>query len=68
MYQASDLQHTTENLDALVTLRQNEVAQLEAQLADARERGQAADTTDAAGDAVADAADAAGCEITGCGH
>lgn len=61
--QASDLQHTTENLDALVTLRQNEVAQLEAQLADARERGAEADTTDAAGDAIADAADAAGSEL-----
>ena len=34
--QASELQGTTENLDSLVSLRQNEIAQLEAQLTETR--------------------------------
>ncbi len=71
--QAGELQSTTDNLDALVSLRQNEVAQLEAQLATARAAEEAAATataaagadavdaaTDAAGDIVAGATDAAG--------
>ena len=35
--QASELEDTTNNLDAMVSLRQNEVARLEAQLSDARQ-------------------------------
>ena len=53
--QAEDLGGTAENLDALVTLRQNEVAALEARLAEAR-RGPADELPGAsAGDAAADA-------------
>lgn len=51
-----ELQGTAENMDALVTLRQDEVAKLEQQLADARrassESVDAAIDTDAGGDAV----------------
>ena len=62
--QAGELQSTTDNLDALVALRQNEVAQLEAQLADARTAEEAAaladsEALDTAEDAVADASDMA---------
>ena len=64
--QADELQSTSENLDALVSLRQNEIAKLEAQLADARDRADAAggdvvgDVADAATGSVADASGAAG--------
>ena len=64
--QAGELQSTTSNLDAMVSLRQNEVARLEAQLSDAREAAESAaqDATDATADTMADAAnvvtDAAG--------
>lgn len=44
--QASSLKNTSENLDALVSLRQNEIAQLEAQLADARELKESAASSD----------------------
>ena len=44
--QATELESTAENLEALVTLRQNEVAQLEAQL---RAAGEAADEASAVG-------------------
>jgi len=59
--QAGELQSTTDNLDALVALRQNEVAQLEAQLANARTVEEAAaladsDALDTAGNTVADVA------------
>lgn len=62
--QVSELQDTTSNLDAMVSLRQNEVAALEAQLADAREAAEqraieAADAEAAATDSVADAAESA---------
>ena len=55
--QAEELQSTSENLDALVSLRQNEIAKLEAQLADARDRADA--TVAPGGDVVGDVADAA---------
>ena len=64
--QADELQSTSENLDALVSLRQNEIAKLEAQLADARDRADAqggdvvGDVADAATGSVADASGAAG--------
>ena len=54
--QADELGATNENLDALVTLRQNEVARLEAQLSEART---------AAADTAADASDAEATEIAG---
>lgn len=63
--QAEELQSTSENLDALVSLRQNEIAKLEAQLADAREAaesgaaGVVGDIEDAAGETAADASAAA---------
>ena len=60
--QAGALQSTAENLDALVSLRQNEIAQLEAQLADARTSAEESESAEAAGnvaDAVADSADTA---------
>ena len=47
--QAEELQSTGENLDALVSLRQNQIAKLEAQLADARTSPE-----DGAGDAISD--------------
>lgn len=40
--QVSELDGTTENLDSLVSLRQNEIAQLESQLAEARQAQEAA--------------------------
>lgn len=72
--QEGELQSTTENLDALISLRQNEVARLEAQLEKAREAAALADESEAtklaqsafdegvseAKDAVQDAGDAAG--------
>lgn len=67
--QANELQNTGENLDSLVSLRQNEVAKLEAQLADARAADEAAeiaaaaaasDAEDVANEALADAADTGG--------
>ena len=59
--QATELEATTENLDALVTLRQNEIAALEQQLSDARANASntAAELTDAAADVSGDVADAA---------
>ena len=60
--QAGALQSTAENLDALVSLRQNEIAQLEAQLADARTSSEESESAEAVGnaaDAVADSADTA---------
>ena len=62
--QADALQSTNENLDALVTLRQNQIAQLEAQLAEARAgASDAAAATEGAvedaASAIADAGDAA---------
>ena len=60
--QVSELQDTTSNLDAMVSLRQNEVAALEAQLADARVAAEqrAIEVAEAAAtDAVADAAESA---------
>ena len=48
--QASELQSTSENLDALVALRQNEIARLESQLATARANGDEAGATAATGD------------------
>ncbi len=51
--QAGDLESTTENLDAMVSLRQNEVARLEAQLAEAGTNAESA-----ADDVLADASDA----------
>lgn len=56
--QANELQGTTENLDALLSLRQNEIAQLESQLADARKASEEAAAT-AAQNILADAGDAA---------
>ncbi len=56
--QANELQGTTENLDALLSLRQNEIAQLESQLADARKASEEAAAT-AAENVLADAGDAA---------
>jgi pilus assembly protein FimV len=67
--QASELMNTTENLDSLVELRQTGVANLEAQLADARRNGEDAvddvgSSVDAVGDSsvdlVADASDTTG--------
>ncbi len=64
--QATELEATTENLDALVTLRQNEIAALEQQLTDARENaenaasglaGQASNAVEGAADAVAEVGD-----------
>lgn len=62
--QVGDLENTTENLDAMVSLRQNEVARLEAQLAEADAAAEAAESavaeaTEAAESAVAEAGDAA---------
>lgn len=62
--QVSELKDTTSNIDAMVSLRQNEVAALEAQLADAREAAEqraieVAEAEAAATDAVADAAESA---------
>ncbi|MGQ7843549.1 FimV/HubP family polar landmark protein [Granulosicoccus sp. 3-233] len=59
--QANELQGTTENLDALVTLRQNEIAQLESQLAEARKASEEAAgiAASAAENTLADAGDAA---------
>lgn len=55
--QVVELETTTENLDALVSLRQNEVAQLEAQLADARRSSAAAaETSEDLGASVSDVA------------
>jgi len=67
--QAEELQSTNENLDALVSLRQNEIAKLESQLADARAEADStaastADSVEAAGDAVSGAGDA----VTGAGE
>ena len=55
--QASELQGTTDNLDALVSLRQNEIAQLESQLAEARKASEEAAASAAEG-VMADASDA----------
>lgn len=66
--QASELLNTSENLDSLVELRQTGVANLEAQLADARKNGQntlegvgniAAGVGDTSVDLLTDASDAA---------
>lgn len=54
--QASELTNTTENLDSLVELRQTGVANLEAQLADARLNGE--DSVESVGDFVAGAGEA----------
>ena len=67
--QAAELQSTSENLDALVTLRQNEVAQLEAQLAAARDKAQASDSAsqdvgETAQTSVADAGDSAAVAVS----
>jgi pilus assembly protein FimV len=53
--QASELLNTTENLDSLVALRQTGVANLEAQLAEARKNG--ADSVDNVGSLVDSAGD-----------
>ncbi len=63
--QVTELESTSENLDALVTLRQTGVAQLEAQLADARNSGDEGSDViqgvlDGASDTMSDASDAAG--------
>ena len=60
--QASELEDTSKNLDALVALRQNEIARLEAQLVEAREGAVAeaeAEAQAAEAEAEAQAADAA---------
>ena len=68
--QVNELQDTTSNLDAMVSLRQNEVARLESQLSEAREAAEARAqdiaeaaaeaeaAADSAADTVADATDA----------
>ena len=60
--QADEIGATNENLDALVTLRQNEVARLEAQLSEAREAAAdtVADATDTEATEIGDDSDAAG--------
>lgn len=67
--QASELVNTTENLDSLVELRQTGVANLEAQLADARRNGEDAvdgvgsfvdSSTDSSVDLLTDASDTMG--------
>lgn len=64
--QASELQNTTDSLDSMVSLRQNEVARLESQLADAREAAQEQEQLEAdnASQAVSDAASEAGEVVT----
>ena len=54
--QASDLQSTSENLDALLNLRQTEVAELETQLTQAREAQQAEEARLAEEEAAAEKA------------
>jgi len=61
--QATDLQNTTENLDALVSLRQNEVAKLEAQLADARIASENSAAANSEAESPTDAATDAGSQI-----
>ncbi len=74
--QAGELSSTSDNLDALVALRQNEIAALEQRLADAREAESAAESSlenaaanvsDAVADAAADAGDAASDALAGAG-
>lgn len=64
--QASELENTTDSLDAMVSLRQNEVARLEAQLSEARKAAEekAQLEADNAAQEVIDAANAAEKEAT----
>lgn len=65
--QANELQNTSENLDSLVSLRQNEVAKLEAQLAEVRQAERLAAASEAVAESidVASATDAAGEVVAG---
>lgn len=56
--QSDTLQNTGENLDTLVTLQQNDIAKLEAQLEAARNEASAAEAADSAANAADSAADA----------
>ena len=58
--QSDELQSTTENLESLVNVRQNEVARLQAQLQAAEEQASLQDAKDAAKNLAANAADGAG--------